>query len=440
MVLSWQIFTTTFYQVPCALESSARTQHSAWCPGGGYTISVKGLKQLLTNPVYIGWWIVAGDVISQNNHERIISEEDEHLFWFAFERLSSYTTSGEVNEQKEYKRPRRFYQRHTKDQKTALLKDRAAFPGGEVLVHIYREKPHYTLIPSYAMRPTGWKEVEAGLVDDGFLDCFFAHLKETHDFAAFQRWIEQETTKQRGVVSSIAMQLTQLEQKQESLVDERLAIRSQIRAIKDDKERAQFEAEMQPTLDTLSQKVYQLAQVKEKLLEKQEETAKNQALDTARKYATFQTELYHLVASWDEKPFKVRCEFVNLFVTRSEITLPASHFVQLVISWAHPGWGADTLYIFRKHGASPYWTQPERELIRQHYPQTAREELLRMLPEKTWDSIKKEAMGKHIKRTIATASPIPENLSWSDWQFMQEHNISYEDVCSKREVVLALYP
>src|SRR6266699_855374 len=32
MVLSWQMFTSTFYQVPSALESSARTQHSAWCP------------------------------------------------------------------------------------------------------------------------------------------------------------------------------------------------------------------------------------------------------------------------------------------------------------------------------------------------------------------------------------------------------------------------
>src|SRR6266567_4875642 len=46
---------------------------------GGYKITDKGLRLLLTNPIYIGWWIVMGEVIFRDNHERIIPEEYEYF-------------------------------------------------------------------------------------------------------------------------------------------------------------------------------------------------------------------------------------------------------------------------------------------------------------------------------------------------------------------------
>lgn len=67
---------------------------------GGYHISRRGLLWLLTNPAYIGWWIINGGIISTDNHERIIDREHEYLFWYAFERLSPFTTQGEENMQR----------------------------------------------------------------------------------------------------------------------------------------------------------------------------------------------------------------------------------------------------------------------------------------------------------------------------------------------------
>ncbi len=38
---------------------------------GGYHISDTGLELLLTNPTYLGWWIVQGDIISRENEQPI---------------------------------------------------------------------------------------------------------------------------------------------------------------------------------------------------------------------------------------------------------------------------------------------------------------------------------------------------------------------------------
>ena len=399
---------------------------------GGYKITDKGLRLLLTNPIYIGWWIVMGEVIFRDNHERIIPEEYEYFFWFAFDRLSPVTTEGERNEERIYLNPtrRRFYQKHTKE-RSALLKDRAAFPDGEVSVHSYDNKSHYCLIPPYTMRQTGWKEIQSSIVDDAFTDRFFERLGQTTEFRDFQAWIAQETRKQTSDVAMIDMQLVQLEAKQEAIIDDRLSLRQQITLIRDDEQREKAEKQAQPTFDLYLRQADKLERTKEDLVKKRERAVKNQALDTARKYATFQIELKELHDTWDDKPFDRKLEFVNLFVTKAVLTLPASHFVQLDIHWSHPLWGRDSLIIFRKIGASPYWTTPEKELIRRLYPRAQREELLSQLPFKTWASIKTEAKALGVKREIATASEIPDSLSWSDWVFMQEHEITTQMLYSK---------
>lgn len=409
-------------------------------PGGGYKLTSKGLRQLLTNPVYIGWWIVMGGIISRDNHERIIPVEfEEDYFWFAFNRLSPYTTEGEVNtEQVFVKEPRRFYHKRT-EEKTALLKQHATYPDGQVNVHVYRHRAHYCLLPTVKVRQKNWQEIEASLVDDAFLDTFFERLARVTELEDFRRWLEAEVGKQTDKMGMIDSQLATIKSQQEGIVDERIQLRGQIRDIKDNVQRERAELEARPTFEYLLKKMKKLEDAKNDLLRKRAEAQKSQGLDTARKYATFQIELREIVETWDEKEFETKIDFINLFVTKAILTLPASHFVQLDIFWLHPLWSTDTLYIYRKYGASPNWTDPELEILRQHYPRCQREELLAMLPFKTWNSIKKEAIDKGIRREIATASHIPDSLSWSDWTFMEEHGISPEILCSKSGTYLARY-
>ena len=62
---------------------------------GGYSISRHGLEMLLTNVVYVGYWMYEGVLVSKNNHQPIVEEGD---FWYAFNRMSNTTPEGEEQE------------------------------------------------------------------------------------------------------------------------------------------------------------------------------------------------------------------------------------------------------------------------------------------------------------------------------------------------------
>ncbi|MDP9351730.1 MAG: recombinase family protein, partial [Chloroflexota bacterium] len=51
----------------CRLRSDG-----SWLPGK------QAVRSILTNPVYLGWWLVQGEVVSKNNHQPLI---DEETFW-----------------------------------------------------------------------------------------------------------------------------------------------------------------------------------------------------------------------------------------------------------------------------------------------------------------------------------------------------------------------
>jgi len=61
---------------------------------GKLMLSVFGLRQILTNAVYIGHWAHNGVIVQKHNHEAIIPLD---LFMFAFNRLSTATLDGEPN-------------------------------------------------------------------------------------------------------------------------------------------------------------------------------------------------------------------------------------------------------------------------------------------------------------------------------------------------------
>ncbi len=159
---------------------------------GGYHISRRGIISILTNPVYIGWWIVAGDIVSTKNHDPIFPPDKFYLFWFAFDCLAEFTIEGEVNKKRRVA-PRHFYQRHTKDER-GLLKDRIETPEGTpIRVHLSATKHHSYRTPkqgSILFRKLE-SDIEIDLVDTAFTTLFFEHLRQTHDFDGFKQWINE---------------------------------------------------------------------------------------------------------------------------------------------------------------------------------------------------------------------------------------------------------
>src|SRR5207245_10057828 len=121
----------------------------------------------------IGWWIVQGDIVSRNNHERIIDEEHEYLFWYAFDRLSDYTIKGEPNEKRVTAREqqRRFYQKTTvvNDCPAGLLKDRITADKEKVYTQKGKGKYNYIIsISSVKGKATvvGDCQVDAATIDE----------------------------------------------------------------------------------------------------------------------------------------------------------------------------------------------------------------------------------------------------------------------------------
>ena len=55
-------------------SSLVRHTHPQRCPGG-FLITPSLIQSVATNPVYLGWWLVAGRVVHTDNHPPLVEEE-----------------------------------------------------------------------------------------------------------------------------------------------------------------------------------------------------------------------------------------------------------------------------------------------------------------------------------------------------------------------------
>jgi hypothetical protein len=402
---------------------------------GGYHITQFGLRLMLTNPVYLGWVVVQGDVISRDNDFRIIPEDKEYLFWYAFDHLADYTTDGQENTRK-HRSPRRFYQKHT--EKQALLnKKKISSPHGKVSIHPSRYGYTYSITPlEHAVKAYQLCEIDSKAIDAEAGKRFLARLQETHDLDEYQQWIRDEAEKIDNQVALIHTQLAKIDEAQEAILDEKLAIRTQINAqikqaaaqdptIDTETLKAHLEEAAQADLERLRLRSLKLDTLAAELKAQLPAREENEEARTARTFASFQAEVRKLIPVWDKKPLSVRAEFFNLFLVQAVFTVEAPHWIRLDLYWRHPAWEQDTMYIYRKHGIQPLWTDEEREIVKAYYATAQRETLLQLLPTKTWRSIRTEASTLGVKRlTKFREEEIPMVLTWTDLEFMRQQGIT----------------
>lgn len=407
---------------------------------GGYHISRRGIISILTNPFYIGWLIVAGDVITTENHEPLIPKEKHYLFWFAFDCLSEFTIQGERNTKRTLG-SRRFTHRINKEG-IGLLKDRVQTPDGNpIYVHVSESKRHH----GYRTPKQGTKllvkfesEMDIDLIDGEFTKLLFFHLRQTHDFDGFRQWVTGVLTRRVSQQQIIMAQLEEVKIQQEAILDERLGIRTQIaqqiRAalVEDenadvDQMKAYLESQFAKDFERLQARSWKLDARELELNAKLPEHAEDKPTRVARTFADFQTELENLATVWDKKPGKEKKEFVNLLVTKVELSTVATHWIKCTVYWMHPAWPVETLYIYKRRGGINAWTAEEHELVKLHYPDKPKHELLALLPDKSWSAIEMQAYKLQVKRK---QRPNPLNIdgytTWSDYLFCQQLGIKWE--------------
>ena len=402
---------------------------------GGYHISHPGLVSILTNPVYIGWWIVMGDVISRDNHSPIIPSEYEYLFWFAFDRLSPFTVDGEVNTKRAHS-PRRFYQRHT-DATSGILKMRVTSEQGKVFAHTStKDGTIYVIYPfNPQVKRTPICEIKADCIDIPFSQVFLTHLQETHDLDHYRDFIDTTLQQREAEENNLKRQLQTIAAHQEGILNDIEAIRVKINEQATSAEhKKQLEAEYAPLIDSWQKRYLANEKLKQELVEKLPKPEVSKEFEQIRDFADFQTEVRRLIPVWDKKPFAVRLEFVNLFVREARLSVVATHWLQLDILWTHPSWTGDRIFIYRHRGSNDKWTADEEAVIATYYQTAAKEELLERLPHKSWASIAMHAsQNMGLSRKPQAAGLLPKNVTWSDWQFLQAQELGSDTRSPKFE-------
>lgn len=345
----------------------------------GYHISRRGIISILTNPVYIGWMIVAGDIVSTHNHDRLIPLDKEYLFWFAFDHLAEFTIKGEVNSKRSLP-PRRFFHRHCADE-AGLLKDRIEAPeGNPVYVHLTGGRT-----PCYRMVKRGTKiydknksEIEIDLVDREFTKLLFTHLRQTDEFDGFRQWITDMLQKRKTQIEIVMAQLEEIAVQQEAILDEKLAIRTHINqqvkaALAEDEAadvealKVKFEQEVKQDIERLRIRSHKLDEREKELRSKLPTGEDEEEVKVARTFADFQTELEKLANVW------------------------------------------------------------EKEALRTQYASAPREVLLQLLPHKSWAAIHEQAFRMSLHRPQQLPRQrlgIDRLITWLDYEFCQSIGVS----------------
>ena len=305
-----------------------------------------------------------------------------------------------------------------------------------VYVHIQRDSCVYRINdPVSKVDQRYGAQVEVRFLDQAFLDRFFDRLRSVNDFDNYRQYAKEAQEQKESTTSLLTTQLQKVESKQSEIVDEILSIRQDITKqlqenieqnplLDPEKVRKQFEEEYAPILRELRKRSASLESTKEELQKKLEELGHERDAEPVFHYADFHTELEKLVTVWHKKGFKEKQDFINLFVQKAVFSAVAPHWIRLDIYWKLPGWESESLFIHRRKGQKVVWTESEKDTVTQYYASANREALLSLLPDKTWNSIKKEAARQKINRGDAACSCfIPEETSWQDYQFTQKMGV-----------------
>ncbi len=205
----------------------------------GYTMSLSTMVRLLTNPVYIGWWIYDNKILVDEtgrpviNHQAIIPvERQEELFWHVFRQRSPYNIDGTKNEETIGQKPRRYTQLDSPPC-PAILK--LTVTSGDP-AYVVRVQPQYNAknfrtgkyLYAFRKRENGYSGgakymLATDMVDSVFWQALLQHLWQTKDFDDYAKTEEEAQGNTEAEVKEITEQIQACERKITKLL-KRLAI------------------------------------------------------------------------------------------------------------------------------------------------------------------------------------------------------------------------
>jgi hypothetical protein len=367
---------------------------------------------ILTNVSYLGWWVHQGEVKSKGNHPTIV---DEDVFWYAFNRLSEYTPEGVRNEHRKRSAPR--YERQagvkallkhiiTTNEGGAVYVVSGGTPSKRTWLYAIHEKD-VSLVVTYHTA------ILVSDVDDIFVGKLLERLKYA-DFAHYRAYQSAEQRQRDTEQGALETQIHDIDQRCQGIL---LSL-----------QKPTLSGPLRETLENLYE---QLQHQRAPLVHTLETTRRTQT----RELLEYQQLVEKLAPHWDALSFEDRRTLGEAVTERVVLDSMAPHWMRLIIIWRDPEWGREEGYIWRRSGSSPSWTEEENEIMRRFYPTADHASLLARFPNRSWSAIAFQASVLGLRRKRCTKNTtIPKYVSWTDWHFMQERHLPYQESWRPREV------
>jgi hypothetical protein len=394
----------------------------------GYTINTdRGLRSLLSNPAYAGYWLYKGAVVRSNNHEAII---DYGLFIYAYSRLSATNLDGTPNEEV-LERRKQYVKRHYAE-RPAYLKNHLVSADSRYKIYTSayqllvkgtkgKEKRIETFYGFY-IHENAWNRFQSKYmivtrdVDDIFMSRLRQRLEQADEFENFLEYEQKELQEQ--------LQL------QEDIDRDIKAAKSQMARIEKQVElgeltNPEFLKKANATYTSLQEDIARLR-------ERQRDMTMNKTQTQQRR--TYKQLMHDAGEAWKEiiTPDVIPL-MIDTFVKKVVLEPLTPHFYKMAIHWHDPEWGIDEGLCYRDGSASIRWTEEEDKLLREHYSTAPREELMKMLPTRNIRAMATRAYTYGLLREIREQEPdIPTTLCWRDYQIMQQYRLIERELSTEK--------
>ncbi len=364
---------------------------------GGYRITPRLIKNVATNPIYIGeskW----GDSLPVKTHEPLFSESE---FWAVSDKISKG--------------------KHVRKGRAASTEP---LPLSGLLycsvhnrrIHANTERKHYNCVgKSTTGEETGGHfQIPSYVLDDSISEfivkqCNFSGYRE-----AMLASIQEDKDSRKKESNRIQRSKKKLDQEFENLKNSLSTARN------DDERRFVLEA--------MGDKKRALASLQPKKDQKSITIAKEKDLEIVEELLT------NLHGVWDKLSNKLKNQFFSLILNRIEIQYSeGEQSLEATIYW-HTDEIQTIEITFDSNWREPLWSTEEEDKLKKVWPTYAFDEIFEELPNRSYSSIRTKAVRMGLKRAIPRNNKV-KHKGWQSWEddLLRQH---YQGRISKKQLIV----
>jgi outer membrane PBP1 activator LpoA protein len=258
--------------------------------------------------------------------------------------------------------------------------------------------------------------IPTSLVDAAFRERLISHMQNSVSCVNFQEYADALADEAQEQCTSIATQIR--------VVDEQM--------------QAALLSLTDPETPAVTRKALQTryAQLDSQREELQKKLDTQKPFKRVQELLSYKEVIQRLAPQWEQLEFSDLKLLAEAAVEHITLDALSSHFCLFTIEWFDPTWGKEQAVLWRAYGRSPAWTDTELAIVAVHYPTMPQEELLKLLPQRSWKGIVKKAMESGVRREHNQRYTITNlHITMQDVQAMQYYGIEESQISSQNHVI-----